>query len=484
MLLFLGLRESFLACGADSSMEDSAINPAQVLALMRALLPADQPESVSHELHEMGDTPIIEACCTLWDLSIDPTLARFMCGHQLVPLILRLIAEAEDHSDRLVEVCVGTLGNLASDAELCANLTRHTQALPLLEQLLHTSNDSSTLLELIRLINAAVCISAPNGGGSKLDSGDGCHGGCVSADNCEETSLPQDTPQVKPGVGWVARFASPAATSQILHLLLNTLRPDLMRMAASLLCTLLFYSGAAAASLHDGGTLGLLSDHIASLWRASNDLIRDETLLHVLLQLLVTLIDSLPAETEGRLCPAEVDSGASDDESPAAAPLGPPSLPPRLSSPPIASNASSTSLGVPHAQPGELAGHNVWSIMGEVVARGSRNRTTGRRKGKNGRRNRKTGRRRRKTGRRDRKKNGSRGRKKGRQNRKQRRGASGYERRLVASRRYDECHGRAADPRRPPARGQARRAALVMQQLWPEATTWPIWRRAGMVVAR
>ena len=269
--------------------DESVINPAQVLALMRVLLPQAEAPTVDPSTH---DTTLVEACCTLWDLSTDPAVAQFMCAHHLVPLVARLVATAEDHSDRLAEVCVGLLGNLASNAATCAEL-RHAAVLPALERLLYASADSLTLLELFRLISAGVStLALAIGSEGRNQGGDEGGDGALAV--------------------WLSCFGSESACSRILHVMLNTLRPDLMRMAASLLGTLLFHGGpTTAATVHGSGCLHQLSEHIASLWHSSTQPADslDPGLLHELLTLLVALVDTLPpgalSQTQPQPTPAE-----------------------------------------------------------------------------------------------------------------------------------------------------------------------------------
>ena len=65
---------------------DSSVEPATILALLRALLPpSDGPPAAdaSDEAKEASDATAIEAGCSLWDMSANPSLAQFMCEHGL-----------------------------------------------------------------------------------------------------------------------------------------------------------------------------------------------------------------------------------------------------------------------------------------------------------------------------------------------------------------------------------------------------------------
>ena len=95
---------------ADIEELDSAIEPASILGLLRALLPpdrstataADAADDEDESAREAADASAIEAGCTLWDMSANPALARFMCEHGLLSLLLRPIAQRDAHSDSRV----------------------------------------------------------------------------------------------------------------------------------------------------------------------------------------------------------------------------------------------------------------------------------------------------------------------------------------------------------------------------------------------
>ena len=141
---------------------DSSVEPATILALLRALLPpSDGPPAAdeSDEAKEAGDAAAIEAGCSLWDMSANPALAQFMCEHGLLALLLRPIAQRAGHSGRLIEVALGCLANVVVDPALCASLGERDEAAALLCGVLLDCADAAVLTELVRLLATALSTS-------------------------------------------------------------------------------------------------------------------------------------------------------------------------------------------------------------------------------------------------------------------------------------------------------------------------------------
>ena len=190
------------------ALASSSVEPAAILALLRALLPSSEGEqppadSESEEAKEANDAAAIEAGCTLWDMSANPVLARFMCEHGLLPLLLRPVAQRAAHSGRLVEVMVGTLANVVVDPALCASLGEREAAPALLCGVLLDCSDAAVLVELARLLATALSTAPPAQRGL-----------------------------------WVGALGSAAVLPQLSHVLLNTLRPDLLQRTADLMASL------------------------------------------------------------------------------------------------------------------------------------------------------------------------------------------------------------------------------------------------------
>ncbi|KAL1500177.1 hypothetical protein AB1Y20_012846 [Prymnesium parvum] len=227
-----------------SGWEDMAVDPSRVLQLMRVLLPSEKSGEAAGEREEAGEgeeavregeeaeaveggekeAAMVDACCTLWDLSTSPAVSRFMCSHHLVALLHRILAAPSLHSPRLLELCVGTLANLAAHPSLCAPLS---PALPCLTRLLHSSADAPTLLELLRLFTAAY----------------------------------HSTPRLH------ARLA--AAAARLLQLMANTLRDDLLHALCQLLCAMAERREGEGEEEEEwvGAALPVLCDRIVEMWR-------------------------------------------------------------------------------------------------------------------------------------------------------------------------------------------------------------------------
>ena len=224
-------------------MLDSSVEPATILALLRALLPpSDGPAAAdeSDEAKEASDAAAIEAGCSLWDMSANPALAQFMCEHGLLALLLRPIAQRAGHSGRLVEVALGCLANVVVDPALCASLGERDEAAALLCGVLLDCADAAVLTELVRLLATALSTSPRH-----------CRG------------------------SWLLALRAAPVVRQLSHVVLNSLRPELVQRTAELLAALVYYGGAPlvralgaqgllGATLGEGGWVQL---H----WRASGE---------------------------------------------------------------------------------------------------------------------------------------------------------------------------------------------------------------------
>ena len=204
---------------------DSSVEPATILALLRALLPpSDGPPAAdaSDEAKEASDATAIEAGCSLWDMSANPSLAQFMCEHGLLALLLRPIAQRAGHSGRLVEVALGCLANVVVDPALCASLVARDEAAALLCGVLLDCADAAVLTELVRLLATTLSTSPPH-----------CRG------------------------SWLLALRAAPVVRQLCHVVLNSLRPELVQRTAELLAALVYYGGAPLVrALGERGLLG------------------------------------------------------------------------------------------------------------------------------------------------------------------------------------------------------------------------------------
>lgn len=190
----------------------SVVEPSFILAQMRALLPPDGGAA-------RDDGEMVDAACVVWDLSTNAEVAAFMCEHGVVPLVLRLVCARHEHSSRLLETCLGTLANLAADLAVCDAIAARDVWSVLCEVLLG-STDSSVLLELMRAFSTAL---------STLS-----------------VSRPRYLRQ------WLAELRAPAPLAQLLRVLANTRRREVLLAGLTLLSTASYASEELAAQCAAG----------------------------------------------------------------------------------------------------------------------------------------------------------------------------------------------------------------------------------------
>jgi hypothetical protein len=138
------------SCDASSPPVEPAVEPAFILSQMRALLPPEVTNGTSST-----DATRVDAACLIWDLSTNAEASSFMVAQGIVPLLLRIVRDRMQHSDRLLETCLGTLANLATDVTVCDAIAARDAWSDLCDVLLSSFN-SPVLLELLRTLSAAL----------------------------------------------------------------------------------------------------------------------------------------------------------------------------------------------------------------------------------------------------------------------------------------------------------------------------------------
>ena len=135
-----------LEASETTALFSAGIDECAMLSLLRTLLPGAGADEAAVE----------EAGCTIWDMAADPTAAAFMHQHSLIPLLLHRLSHPQQTSARLLEISAGAAANLCTvDANAREDLLRRSsEAGPVLHTLLLTTDDSSTIFELLRLLSA------------------------------------------------------------------------------------------------------------------------------------------------------------------------------------------------------------------------------------------------------------------------------------------------------------------------------------------
>lgn len=107
-------------------------------------------EEASVDLEEDLENDI----CKVWDMSMNEEVAQFLVEFNAGEILLGVITKS--NSNRLTEICVGILGNMACFPETCLHLSSNKDLGEVLLLLL-SDTDPPTLLETSRLL--LTCLS-------------------------------------------------------------------------------------------------------------------------------------------------------------------------------------------------------------------------------------------------------------------------------------------------------------------------------------
>lgn len=247
--------------GEDDAGDDSptpGVEPHFILSLLRALVPpdaadADAPAADAYacegeEALEAADRARIDACCVLWDLALTPSYALLCHEHGLVSLALWPLASPGRHSDRLLEVCAGTLAALAGVPSIRSDMLARDDLARALLGLLLASPCAELLAELVRLLSALLTQppQAHAAGGCGETGGEGRDGAVGPA--CESAALRWLKTRLLAdgsadgGAGGLGEFGG--LVGRLTFVLRSSQRPALLTRTAGLLEALLFLAPA------------------------------------------------------------------------------------------------------------------------------------------------------------------------------------------------------------------------------------------------
>lgn len=128
----------------------SAEGAARIEGEGQCTLAADDKGAQVKELAEDIENDL----CQLWDVSMNEDVTRFLMDHHAVDLLLEVASRSD--APRLTEICVGILGNVACQEEVCENNFSNTGTIASILLLLNNT-DPLVLLETTRLIYTCVC---------------------------------------------------------------------------------------------------------------------------------------------------------------------------------------------------------------------------------------------------------------------------------------------------------------------------------------
>ncbi|CAI9564524.1 unnamed protein product [Staurois parvus] len=109
----------------------------------------DKPEQAEDEASVDLEEDMENDICKIWDMSMNEEVAQFLVEFNATDILLGVIAKSK--CNRLTEICVGILGNMACFPETCLNLSSNNDLGEVLLLLL-SDTDPPTLLETSRLL--------------------------------------------------------------------------------------------------------------------------------------------------------------------------------------------------------------------------------------------------------------------------------------------------------------------------------------------
>jgi len=111
-----------------------------------------------HESADQREEEMIETCCILWDISGSIEHTQFLFDHQIFPVFFKILTSP--HSDRLIEVVLGTIGNMVTVSPSVVDyLAGDVIAEVILHSVLFETDDPCVLAEVARIITACVSSS-------------------------------------------------------------------------------------------------------------------------------------------------------------------------------------------------------------------------------------------------------------------------------------------------------------------------------------
>lgn len=110
------------------------------------------------------DEELQNELCKLWDMSMNTDVAKFLEKFKAVDILTGVIQRSK--APRVTEICVGILGNMACDSDICESLSKNQQLLKMVLLLLE-GRDPPTLVETTRLM--FTCLSCNQAKSSWLE---------------------------------------------------------------------------------------------------------------------------------------------------------------------------------------------------------------------------------------------------------------------------------------------------------------------------
>ncbi|XP_024515401.1 protein SAAL1 isoform X1 [Selaginella moellendorffii] len=139
--------------GGKELCDSTLVDPSYVIHLIREMIPQSSCDEFDATEDTAKDDPSAEAGCVLWDLAANDSLAKLMVDNYILDVILGILQAPK--SDRIREICLGILGNLAFHEELSGVIAENRELLSTVVLQLFVT-DAQTLVETCRLINVGL----------------------------------------------------------------------------------------------------------------------------------------------------------------------------------------------------------------------------------------------------------------------------------------------------------------------------------------
>ncbi|KAF4523664.1 hypothetical protein B566_EDAN006034 [Ephemera danica] len=104
------------------------------------------------EVREL-ESSVEEDLCTLWDMSAESDVARYLVNHHILDLIASIIDQCQNA--RLMEIMIGVLGNLTCQTEIRSKVEENGELVKSLVTLLRYP-DTLALVQIVRLIRTCM----------------------------------------------------------------------------------------------------------------------------------------------------------------------------------------------------------------------------------------------------------------------------------------------------------------------------------------
>ncbi|KAL6063198.1 hypothetical protein QOT17_011682 [Balamuthia mandrillaris] len=224
--------------------EELAVDPSFVLqCIIRVLEESKRTTGITsnndgdylEHLLQQHEQEAIESCSFLWDLSVTEAHTAFMQKHGVPSVLLNLLARHSLHSDRLIELAVGTLANMASFSSVASSLAARQDMQDVLWQLWLDSFSVPVLIELSRFFTVGVCTQ------QSQRTWLCCFGRRIAATTTENKEEEEEEEEGGEAMLTVKKEERLPAIDKLVWVLQNTLDETLLEKASDLLYAIIAY---------------------------------------------------------------------------------------------------------------------------------------------------------------------------------------------------------------------------------------------------